>query len=73
MAFCEWFLDSIQEDPTLLDRCDSSLCGIMKDHVYAQSPRDVNHLKSLIKHEFIFLNDDINLCKAFVGLLLWII
>ena len=38
--------------------------GIMKDHVYAQRPRYVNHLKSLTKKEFSFLNDNTELCQA---------
>ncbi|CAF5022496.1 unnamed protein product [Rotaria sp. Silwood1] len=47
-----------------LTPCDFSLWGIMKDRVYAQSPRDVNHLKSLIKQEFTSLNDNIELCQT---------
>ncbi|CAF3819549.1 unnamed protein product [Rotaria sp. Silwood1] len=46
-----------------LTPCDFSLWGIMKDRVYAQSPRDVNHLKSLIKQEFTSLNNNIELCQ----------
>ncbi|CAF3410470.1 unnamed protein product [Rotaria sp. Silwood1] len=47
-----------------LTSCDFSLWGIIKDRVYAQKPRDVNHLKILIKEEFTSLNDDIELCQA---------
>ncbi len=67
-TFADWIgrRGTVEWSPRSLDLtpCDFSLWGIMKDRVYAQSPRDVNHLKSLIKQEFISLNDDINLCKA---------
>lgn len=44
--------------------CDFSLWGIIKDHVYAQQPSDIDHLKSLIKKEFALINDNIELCRA---------
>ncbi|CAF1365222.1 unnamed protein product [Adineta ricciae] len=44
--------------------CDFSLWGIIKDHVYAQQPSDIDHLKSLIKKEFALINDNIELCQA---------
>jgi hypothetical protein len=44
--------------------CDFSLWGIVKDRVYAQNPRDINHLKALIKEEFTSLNDSIESCQA---------
>jgi hypothetical protein len=47
-----------------LTPCDFSLWGIIKDRVYSQYPRDINHMKSLIKEEFASLNDDIELCQA---------
>ncbi len=47
-----------------LTPCDFSLWGIIKDRVYAQNPRNINHLKSLIQEEFISLNDNIELCQA---------
>ncbi len=37
---------------------------IIKDRAYAQNPRDINHLKSLIEEEFISLKDNIELCQA---------
>ncbi|CAF5219211.1 unnamed protein product, partial [Rotaria magnacalcarata] len=43
---------------------DLSLWGIMKYRVYAQSPRDANHLKSLIKQKITSLNDNIELCQT---------
>jgi len=46
-----------------LTPCDFSLWGIIKDRVYAQKPRDLNHLKILIKEEFTSLNDNIELCQ----------
>ncbi len=46
-----------------LTPCDFSLWGIIKDRVYAQKPRDLNHLKMLIKEEFRSLNDKIELCQ----------
>ncbi|CAF3931381.1 unnamed protein product [Rotaria sp. Silwood1] len=47
-----------------LTPCDFSLWGIIKDRVYAQQPRDVNHLKLLIEQEFTSLNNNIELCQA---------
>jgi hypothetical protein len=47
-----------------LTPCDFSLWGIIKDRVYAQKPRDLNHLKILIKEEFTSLNDNIELCQT---------
>ncbi len=47
-----------------LTPCDFSLWGIVKDHVYAQNPRDVNHLKSFIEEEFTSLNDNIQSWQA---------
>lgn len=47
-----------------LTPCDFSLWGIIKDRVYAQNPRDVNHLKALIEEEFQSLTDNINSCQA---------
>jgi len=47
-----------------LTPCDFSLWGVIKDHVYAQKPRNVDHLKLLIEHEFTSLNDNIELCQA---------
>ena len=47
-----------------LTPCGFSLWGIIKDRVYAQKPRDVNHLKLLIEQEFTSLNDNIELCQA---------
>jgi len=47
-----------------LTPCDFSLWGIMKDRVYAQNPRDLDHLKSLIEEQFRCLNDDIELCQS---------
>jgi len=47
-----------------LTPCDFSLWGIIKDRVYAQQPRNVNHLKLLIEQEFTSLNNNIELCKA---------
>ncbi len=44
--------------------CDFSLWGIIKDHVYAQQPSDIDHLKSLIKKEFALINDNTELCRA---------
>lgn len=46
-----------------LTPCDFSLWGIIKDRVYARKPRDLNHLKMLIKEEFTSLNDKIELCQ----------
>ena len=42
-----------------LTPCDFSLWGIVKDRVYAQKPRDTDHLKSLIIQELTLLNDNI--------------
>ncbi len=39
----------------------------MKDRVYSQNPRNVNHLKSLIEEEFKSLNDNIGLCQTIYG------
>ena len=50
--------------PPDLTSCDFSLWEIIKDRVYAQKPRDVNHLKLLIEQEFTSLNDNIELCQA---------
>ena len=47
-----------------LTTCDFSLWEIITDRVYAQTPRDINHLKSLIDEEFISLNDNIELCQT---------
>lgn len=47
-----------------LTPCDFSLWGIIKDRVYAAKPRDVDHLKLLIKQEFTSLNDDMELCQS---------
>lgn len=47
-----------------LTPCDFSLWGIIKDHVYAGKPRDVEHLKLLIEQEFTSFNGDIELCKS---------
>jgi hypothetical protein len=47
--------------PTIVKQCDFSLWGIMKDPVYAQNPRGINHLKSLIEEEFTSLNDNLEL------------
>jgi len=44
--------------------CDFSSWGIIKDRVYAQKSRDLNHLKMLIKEEFTLLNDNIELCQT---------
>jgi hypothetical protein len=46
-----------------LTPCDFSLWGIIKDRVYAQNPRNINHMKALIT-EFASLNDDIELCET---------
>ncbi len=35
----------------------------MKDRVYAQNPRRINHLKSLIEEEFTSINDNLELCQ----------
>ncbi|CAF4883897.1 unnamed protein product [Rotaria sp. Silwood1] len=43
--------------------CDFSLWEIVKDHVYAQNSRDINHTKPLIKEEFTLLNSNIELCQ----------
>ncbi len=37
---------------------------IVKDHVYAQNPHDINHMKSLIKQEFASFNDNIELYET---------
>ncbi len=47
-----------------LTPCDFSLWGIVKDCVYAQNRRDINHLKSLIEEEFTSLNNNIELCQT---------
>jgi transposase len=47
-----------------LTPCDFSLWGILKDRVYAQKPRDIDHLKSLIIQEFTLFNDNIELCQS---------
>jgi hypothetical protein len=47
-----------------LTPCNFSLLGIIKDRVYAQKPRDLNHLKILIKEEFTSFNDNIELCQT---------
>ncbi len=47
-----------------LTPCDFSLWGIIKDRVYAQNLRDINHLKSLIEEEFTSLNNNIESCQA---------
>lgn len=47
-----------------LTPCDFSLRGIVKDHVYAQNPRDINHMKALIVNEFAALNDNLELCQT---------
>jgi hypothetical protein len=47
-----------------LTPCDFSLWGIIKDRVYVLNPRDINHLKVLIKEEFTSLNDNIESCQA---------
>ncbi len=47
-----------------LTPCDFSLWGIVKDRVYAQNPRDINHMKALTTEEFASLNDDIELCQT---------
>jgi transposase len=47
-----------------LTPCDFSLWGIIKDRVYAQNPRDINHLKSLIEEEFTSLNNNLESCRA---------
>ena len=47
-----------------LTPCDFSLWGIVKDCVYAQNPRSMNHLKSLIEQQFRSLNDNIELCQS---------
>ncbi|CAF4201607.1 unnamed protein product, partial [Rotaria sordida] len=65
------FLDWIDRRGTIkwpphspdLMSCDFSLWGIVKDHVYAQHPRDINHMKSLIEEEFTLLNSNIELCQ----------
>ena len=36
----------------------------MKDRVFAQKPRDINHLKSLIEQELISFNDNIELYQT---------
>ena len=47
-----------------LTPCDFSLWGIVKDRVYAQNPRDTNHLKSLITQQFRSINDNTELCQS---------
>ncbi|CAF1432800.1 unnamed protein product, partial [Rotaria sordida] len=47
-----------------LTPCDFSQWGMIKDRVYAQQPRDVNHLKLLIELEFTSFNNNIELCQA---------
>ncbi|CAF3192571.1 unnamed protein product [Rotaria sp. Silwood2] len=47
-----------------LTSCDFPLCGVMKDHVYAQSPRDINHRKSLTEQQFRSLNNNIELGQS---------
>ena len=37
---------------------------MIKDRVYAQNPRDINPLKSLIEEEFTLINDNIESCQA---------
>ncbi len=47
-----------------LTPCGFSLWRIIKDRVYAQNPRDINHLKVLIEEEFTSLNENIESCQA---------
>ncbi|CAF1264566.1 unnamed protein product [Rotaria sordida] len=67
-TFLEWIgrRGTVEWPPRSLDLtpCDFSLSGVIKDHVYAQKPRNVDHLKLLIEHEFTSLNDNIKLCQA---------
>ena len=55
----EWSPRSLDLTP-----CNFSLWRIIKDRVYAQNPRNINHLKALIEGEFISLNDNIESCQA---------
>ena len=67
-TFAQWIghRRTIEWSPRSLDitPCDFSLWEIMKDNVYTGKPRDVEHLKFLIKQEFTSLNGDIELCQS---------
>jgi transposase len=67
-TFVEWIgrRGSVEWPPRSPDLtpCDFSLWGIIKDRVYAQTPRDVNRLKTLIEEQFKLLNDNIELCQS---------
>ena len=41
----------------------STLWGSVKDHVYAQNPSDIKHMRSLIEEEIVSLNSNIELCE----------
>ncbi|CAF3423115.1 unnamed protein product, partial [Rotaria sp. Silwood2] len=67
-TFLDWFdrrgtIGWPPHSPDLMP-CDFSLWGIVKDHVYAQNPRDINNMKSLIEEEFTLLNSNIELCQV---------
>ncbi|CAF1503241.1 unnamed protein product [Adineta ricciae] len=67
-TFVEWIgrRETVEWPPRSPDLtpCDFSLWGIVKDRVYTEKPRNINHMKSLIQQEFTSLNDVIELCQA---------
>jgi hypothetical protein len=57
---------AVEWPPRLLDLtpCDYSMWGIIKDVVYAQKQRDVEHMEALIDTEFVELHMNKDLCSA---------